>query len=447
MAERPDAEQPPEESGPATPPYPGWSVDQPPRRDDWAPPGTQGTGWSTPEQGPGRTSQQGAGEPPAGGGGQPGWQQPGGEPPGAPDAGPPGEGPGRPSGWSTDPTWGWSVPPVKPGVIPLRPLAVGEILDGAVTTIRQNIGSMLGLSAVVATLVQLLGFGVNVVFVRDLGRLENLPTTATTGQVLDAMAATLGGSLVVLVLTWLATVILTGILTVVVGRAVLGERLRVSEAWALAKPRLLRLLLLTLALVLIVISPFLVTALLGLLFAVAGAGEGAAVLVGLLMVVAVPVAVWLYIRYVLSVPTIMLESTSERGAHGGRRPIGVVGSLRRSAELVRHSWWRTFGILLLVLIIVTIVANVIGVVFSIPYMFVADPFDPSGAATLATLALSSLGAIVGTTITAPFSAGATALLYVDRRIRREGLDIELARAAGVTLPGRTDTPGPPPPVQ
>ena len=40
----------------------------------------------------------------------------------------------------------------KPGVIPLRPLGVGEILDGAISYIRANPGVTLGLSAVVITL-------------------------------------------------------------------------------------------------------------------------------------------------------------------------------------------------------------------------------------------------------------------------------------------------------
>jgi hypothetical protein len=58
--------------------------------------------------------------------------------------------------------------------------------------------------------------------------------------------------------------------------------------------------------------------------------------------------------------------------------------------------------------------------------------------SLGVLSLSALGGIVSTTITAPFLAAAVALLYIDRRIRREALDVELARAAGVTIPGRTD---------
>ena len=39
--------------------------------------------------------------------------------------------------------------PPKPGVVPLRPLGLGEILDGAVQTIRLNPKVMLGLSAIV----------------------------------------------------------------------------------------------------------------------------------------------------------------------------------------------------------------------------------------------------------------------------------------------------------
>ena len=40
-----------------------------------------------------------------------------------------------------------------------------------------------------------------------------------------------------------------------------------------------------------------------------------------------------------------------------------------------------------------------------------------------------LSALVATTITAPFTAGVLALLYIDRRMRAEALDVTLARAA------------------
>src|SRR5690606_24653974 len=42
-----------------------------------------------------------------------------------------------------------------------------------------------------------------------------------------------------------------------------------------------------------------------------------------------------------------------------------------------------------------------------------------------------IGAVIASTLTFPIRAGVTALLYLDQRIRREALDLELARAAGV----------------
>ncbi|HEX6335914.1 MAG TPA: hypothetical protein VFZ85_03100, partial [Jiangellaceae bacterium] len=101
-----------------------------------------------------------------------------------------------------------------------------------------------------------------------------------------------------------------------------------------------------------------------------------------------------------------------------------------------------FGILILVWIVAFIVTQVISVLFSVPTFFFADPLDPESMTSLGVLSLSALGGIVSTTITAPFLAAAVALLYIDRRIRREALDVELARAAGVTIPGRADQPPP-----
>lgn len=52
---------------------------------------------------------------------------------------------------------GWGQPPLaaKPGVIPLRPLGVGEILDGAVSTLRAHWRTVLGVTIVVAVISQI----------------------------------------------------------------------------------------------------------------------------------------------------------------------------------------------------------------------------------------------------------------------------------------------------
>jgi hypothetical protein len=327
-------------------------------------------------------------------------------------------------------------------VIPLRPLGVGEILDGAVTTIRRNPGPMLGLSAIVAVLSQLLGLGVAYLLLRGAPAIESLEPTARPGEVFEAVAGLLGATAIVVVVTWVATVVLTGILTVVVSRAVLGEKMTAGEAWQAARRRLPRLLLLTLVYSLIWSAPFLIWTAVVIALGAGGANGGAAAAIAVLLgLAAVPMANYLYIRYALSGPSLMLESTSPASGEPSR-PVSVTGALRRSAELVKGSWWRTEGILALVLLIVVIISWVLSVPFSLPFYLVGD--QPSEGEFLLPLVISALGAIVASTITAPFTAAATVLLYVDRRIRREGLDIELARAAGVTIPGRTDA-GPPAP--
>lgn len=363
-----------------------------------------------------------------------GWGNPG----GGSDTPPPG-GPDRPSGWGNAPGWSWNVPDVKPGVVPLRPLAVGEILDGAVTTIRRNPRVMLGLSAGVALIAQLVGMFVVWALLGQTAALEDLGTTITADEALDYLGTTLGGLGIVLFVTWIGTVFLTGMLTVVVGRAVIGQDLTLAETWQHAKRRLPRLFGLTIVYTLIwSAAPWLV--LLATFSLAAGDNSRGAVSVLILgMLAAGLLGIWLYVRFALSAPALMLETKPQD--NGAPVPIGIVESLRRSGKLVSGSWWRVFGILVLVLIIVFIVTQVINIPFSLPAALGDGDLFTMAGMSFGALVISTLGGIISATITAPFSAGATALLYVDRRIRREALDIELARAANVELPGRTG-PGP-----
>ncbi|SDS17041.1 hypothetical protein [Jiangella sp. DSM 45060] len=459
---------------PAPPPYPGWSPQQPgfpaggpgrPGSDPGVPSGGQGggsgeqggqgdqsaqdSGWNAGGWGPGGgwdQSPQGWQRPTAEQKG--GWDRPGGPtytgPPsaGQPGAGQPGQGPaygeprqGQPGygAWSNGPGPGWRAPDVKPGVIPLRPLGVTEILDGAITTIRRNLAAMLGLSAVVAATTQILSsallawvFG-ETITQPDLGMTE--------AETFDALARGIPAALIGWLVTVVVTVFLTGVLTVVVGQAVLGRDLSIGQAWRESKGRLPRLLGLTFLYTLIYFSPAIAVLLAALGLAAVG-GTAAAALVVLLGVAAVPVTIWLYVRYALSTPALMLETTT---ADGATRPIRVVESLRRSATLVKTSWWRVFAILLLILFITFLIGQVVAVPFGVPSMLGTNAADDP----VTWYVLNTLAGMISATITAPFAAAATALLYIDRRIRREGLDIELARAAGVDLHGRGGSGAPP----
>lgn len=389
-------------------------------------------------------------ERPDDGGSAAGWVTPSGPP----------DGPAGPlsSGWSTQqppaypppaaPGWGpagaapaWSAPPPppRPGVIPLRPLGVGEILDGAISTIRAKPKVMLGLSAVVAVVTQLVTLPITWLLLHDTGDFslssDSANTSAEANLSFTASAFTASG--VQVLVTLVATLLLTGVLTVVLSKAVLGQDIDAADAWAQTRPRIPALVGVTALVIAIELALALVTLGPGVLLALTDA-SGGAVAVALIagVVVMLAAGAYIYVLFTLAPVAIVLE----------KQP--VVASLRRSRALVARAWWRTFGILLLVNVLAQVISGVVSVPFSVLSLGVAwlqggtDDLNPY---RLLPLLVTALGSIAASTITWPFTAVSTALIYVDRRIRREALDLALARAAGLTPTGTTATPGAPPP--
>ncbi|MEK8171157.1 hypothetical protein NKH77_21475 [Streptomyces sp. M19] len=118
---------------------------------------------------------------------------------------------------------------------------------------------------------------------------------------------------------------------------------------------------------------------------------------------------------------------------------GVFAAMRRSSKLVRGAWWRVFGVQLLAVVIVFVVGAIVEIPTSIVAMVVggdsaADWLSGDSASVgWAFLIVIGIGGVISSAITFPITAGVTALLYMDQRIRYEALDLELGRAAG--LPG------------
>ncbi|QEV18408.1 DUF7544 domain-containing protein [Streptomyces alboniger] len=409
---KPDAAEPADDgrqSGPSK-----WSKEQPPPA-QWSPPSDPGPGRTPPPP-----------PPPPGQGGGWGW---GNQPPGGP-GGPAGPGPG--GGY---PGWGaWQGPPpaAKPGVIPLRPLGVGEILDGAVSTMRAHWRTVLGISLTVAVLTEIV-----VVLLQGLVLSESADTdalddpSATVGELTRAMGDAMLNSGVVLVITLLGTIVATALLTMVTSRAVLGKSVTTAEAWRDSRPQLAKLFGLTLLIPVIAIAIVAVGILPGVLIALSGPSDAGASLAALGGLAAGVAAIWVVVRLSLASPALMLEKQ------------GVKKSLTRSAKLVRGSWWRVFGIQLLA----TVIANVVASIIVIPFTFIAGALSGEGVSGFLNgtgelgwtfLIVSGVGSVIGSTLTFPITAGVTVLLYIDQRIRREALDLELTRAAGT--PGQGTTP-------
>lgn len=260
-----------------------------------------------------------------------------------------------------------------------------------------------------------------------------------TGSNADEIAAGAIGqvylsALVPLVLALVSTAVLQGIISLEVARGTVGERLTLGGLWRMGKGRIGTLVLWAL---LIIGAAVVVLVVLGLiigLFAAFGGNEGIAVAVVLFLLSYAGVAVlaaWLGTRLSLVPSSIMIERLPLRQA------------MRRSWSLTIGYFWKTFGIQLLVGFIVGVVSQVV----SLPLSFIAPIgmtlLNPTGDNTglIVTLiivtALTLLIALVFGAITAIIQSATAALIYLDLRMRKEGLDLELTRFVEARQAGDT----------
>jgi hypothetical protein len=304
--------------------------------------------------------------------------------------------------------------------VPLRPLGLGELLDGAYQYIRAHPRVVLGIAAVVAVVTVL----IQAPFQSTYGTsLESL--VATSGSAtprLDQLGGALGGAAVLagisVLVSLLANTVLTGLLVVVLSRSVLGAPIGARECWEAARPRLPGLLGVVVLVAVLTAIAFLVPLVPAALLAVTGAPAGAIAALGLLGLVAGTVlAVVVAVGLALAAPAYVLEG------------VAVGAALRRSAALVRGRFWPILGVLVLTVVIVMVVAGIIAVPFSLVSGAVGVATGTTSAFAPLPLLITSIGSVIAGTLTTPFQAGVTGLLYIDQRMRREGFDIELQRAA------------------
>jgi hypothetical protein len=347
----------------------------------------------------------------------PGYAPPGGyPPPGYPPPGyppPPGYG-GPPPGYPP----GYGPPPIaqalKPGVIPLRPLSLSDIFNGAVAYIRANPKATLGLTIVVVVAAQILVLILSVGPLAVAGGLE--PTFRAEEVSTDALVGSSASSIAGVVATWLSSILLSGMLTVVIGRAVFGANITVGEAWRRLRPRIWALIGFTVLEVIAAVVLVAVGVLIVSVVAEAAGGVAAAV-------VGVPLALALIAGLVYGVTMLSFTPSIivlER--------LGIGAAISRSFKLVRNDFWRVLGIWLLGGIVAAVVAGAVAVPFSFGGQLLLVAASSTVSALIA-LVLLSIGSAIGQIITAPFSAGVIVLLYTDRRIRAEAFDLVLQTGA------------------
>ena len=367
----------------------------------------------------------------------PSWAAPAGPvappPETVPQPGPPAAPPPPPPGWGQQPpggsgSWGPTAPPppglswrpqaLQPGIIPLRPLGMGEIYDGAFRAVRANPRVMFGLAALVVTLAVILQsviqWYVKGILAPQLTELSvDLDPSGQMG-----FAEQVGSSIGLLIaapVTSIATTILTGLLIVSVSRSVLGQVATVGEVLRSWRVWLVVGFTFLSGIVILTVLAVLVT---GVTLLAVNDQVALAVLVGLGGSLAfAAAAVWFTTRTLLVPPALMLE---------GKK---FWPTIARAWRLTRRTFWRLFGIYLLT----TILAGIIAQIIVFPATLIAQiALRDLTATSFGSVVVIGIATIIASTLSTTFVASVVALLYIDVRMRREGLDVELARAAEST---------------
>jgi hypothetical protein len=339
--------------------------------------------------------------------------------------------PGQYQGQYPQPTFpgqpgaGFAVPmPVahKPGAIPLRPLVLSDIFDGAFKIIRYNPSATIGAAVLVSAVAMIVPIVAGIA-TGSTGGFSPDPTSGSLSdsQLLDLLVA-LGGLLAGAQLQAIGLLFVSGMIAHVSSAAAVGRRLTMAEAWAATRGKRWRLLGMAFLLglgVLVVVG--LAVGLVAMVAFGFKAPLGQVVLFAVLLALIVFVGyLWFWVRVrALAVPTLMLE------------PVGVFGALRRAVRLTRHQFWRLLGLLLLVSLVVGVAGGILRLPFSIAGQLFLTTSTDTGYGLLIYLVLTAVGTTISSAVLQPFSAAVSALLYIDQRIRKEAYDVELLGRAGI----------------
>jgi MFS family permease len=317
-------------------------------------------------------------------------------------------------------------------VVALRPMALGDIFNGAFSYVRDNPRTTFVLALVVMAIASSVSAIASALLPAET--LTSLDEILADPAAFDPEDPIFQSSPLVSLLSMLGSLItlvggavLLGLLAAVVGMAVLGRRLTVAEAWEAVRGQVgsiigLAFVKLGMQIVMAVVFfvAMMVVVFVAVLLSFAFQSFGAAIAVGLLVAllgiaaVAAP-ALWIWIRLYYAMPLVVLER------------IGPFQAIARSWRLSQGAWWRTFGYWLLALVIVSVVNLILGLPFGVVLGFDILPYGDYG--VVVTAAISYVVTVLVYALTQPFLAGVNTLLYLDLRMRREGLDLHLQQAA------------------
>jgi hypothetical protein len=233
-------------------------------------------------------------------------------------------------------------------------------------------------------------------------------------------------ALIPVALSVLVAAILQGLISLEVSRATIGEKLTTRGLWRLARGRVGALigwsaLTTGVVLVAVVVVALIVTLIIAL-------GGQAGLVIGVVLAILAGLAsvvlwAWISTKIALVPSALMLE----------RLTLGQ--AVRRSWRLTsgQSYFWKTLGTLLLVYVIVQVAAQVVstplGIVAGIGGVLINPNGDQSAgvAVVVITYAISGVVGLVFGALASVTQSAVAALIYIDIRMRKEGLDLDLVR--------------------
>ncbi len=298
----------------------------------------------------------------------------------------------------------------------LRPMGVGDILDETFQLYRANFGLVVATVAVVRVISTVLTIALGVIFVASsFSSLSSFAQTYGNDQTaaLNELRGIAGRLIAYGLLIFLISTILTALqnaaLAVSISNRYLGRTISVGEAYRLSFARLGALMAAQLWIIVRAILAFIVySILLAIVAGVLGARLSA-----LLGMVGGLFFIYFGVSWALTTQVVMLDNMGGFVATG------------RSRSLVRGYWWKSFGVILVAVVLVWIINLIVT-------RITGSAFGVSG------IVVSGIVNLIIGILLAPIQSIALTLLFYDLKIRKEAFDLE-------AMVGQLSSPASPPP--
>ncbi len=288
----------------------------------------------------------------------------------------------------------------------LRPLSLGELLDRAFLLYRRNFWLFIGIMAIPSCVVIPMQF----FLLRSRG--VPFPFGKATPRPLPA------SSFAFIFIYWIIYVVAQAATTYAVADAYLGRTSTIGEAYGKIRGRFWRMIGVAFGVGIRVFGLMLLVLVIagaagGIIVATMVRGGttpgifGGVVVVGFVLV-GLAVAIWLSMRYAVSLPAVLLED------------IKVGAAIRRSVQLSRGRRGQVFVAILLGLVVLYAMAFL----FQGPFYGAIAVMGMKGALPTWLILGMSVSSSIGGAIAGPLLMIILVLCYYDLRIRKEGFDLQ-----------------------